>query len=421
MPFTQSLDACFPEAGARQRFEATLSRTPAGLEKLRRAKADGGLPLLRLPERADDLPTLERIAADWRGRFRRFVLFGIGGSSLGARALAELAPPAERSRLVVLDNLDPEGMARALAPEAIADAGFLLISKSGGTAETMAQALAARAAVETAFGRAALAERFLAIVEPGTSPLRRLAAEMGAPALDHDPKVGGRFSVLSLVGLLPALLVGLDARAIRAGAAEALKANLEAATPADAPAAAGAALNVASGKPQTVLLAYADALGLFGAWHRQLWAESLGKAGHGTTPIPALGPVDQHSQLQLWLDGPDDKLYTVIEPEAAGRGPEIPAAAARALGLDYLAGRRIGDLIAAMGRATAETLAARGRPVRRIRLARLDERAMGALLMHFMLETILAADLLGVDAFDQPAVEEGKVLARRYLQEMGGG
>lgn len=419
MPFTQSLDACFPDDGARARFDAALSRTPAGLEKLRRAKADGALPLLRLPDRVDDIAALERIAADWRGRFRRFVLFGIGGSSLGARALAELAAPEERGRLVVLDNLDPEGMARALAPDAIRDAGFLLVSKSGGTAETLAQALAARAAVETALGRGALADRFLAIVEPGTSPLRRLAAELGATALDHDPKVGGRFSVLSLVGLLPALLVGLDARAVRAGAAEALTANLEAAAPGEAPAAAGAALNVAADKTQTVLLAYADALGLFGAWHRQLWAESLGKGGRGTTPIPALGPVDQHSQLQLWLDGPDDKLYTVIEPEAAGRGPEIPDAGARALGLDYLAGRRIGDLIAAMGRATAETLAARGRPVRRIRLQRLDERAMGALLMHFMLETILAADLLGVDAFDQPAVEEGKVLARRYLQEMG--
>jgi glucose-6-phosphate isomerase len=412
MPFAQSL-------GARAGFEAALARTCAALDRLRRARDDGALPLLRLPARRDDLPELARLAAGWRARHRRFVLFGIGGSSLGARALAELAPPAERARLVVLDNLDPDAMARALAPEALEGTGFLLVSKSGGTAETLAQALAARAAVEAAFGRAALAERFLAIAEPGGNALRRLAEGMGAPALDHDPKVGGRFAVLSLVGMLPALLLGLDAAAVRAGAAEALAANLDAADPASAPAAQGAALNVSAGKAEAVLLAYVDALGLFGQWHRQLWAESLGKQGRGTTPVPALGPVDQHSQLQLWLEGPDDKLFTVIEAEAAGRGPRVPADAARALGLDYLAGRSIGDLVAAEGRATAETLAARGRPVRRLRFDRLDERVMGALMMHFMLETMIAADLLGVDAFDQPAVEEGKVLARRYLQEMG--
>jgi len=419
MPFIQSLDACFPGAGSRSRFDAALGRAKAGLAALRRARDDGSLPLLRLPALRDDLPELGRIAAGWRARHRRFVLFGIGGSSLGARALAELAPPAERSRLVVLDNLDPDAMARALAPDALAETGFLVVSKSGGTAETLAQALAARAAAEAVLGRAALADRFLIVAEPGGNALRRFAGEIGAPALDHDPKVGGRFAVLSLVGMLPALLLGLDAGAIREGAAEALDANLGAMEPAGAPAALGAALNVAAGKPQAVLLAYVDALGLFGQWHRQLWAESLGKGGHGTTPVPALGPVDQHSQLQLWLEGPDDKLFTVIEAAAAGRGPRVPADAARALGLDYLAGRTIGDLVAAEARATVETLIARGRPVRRIRLDRLDERAMGALLMHFMLETVLAADLLGVDAFDQPAVEEGKVLARRYLQEMG--
>jgi glucose-6-phosphate isomerase len=162
-------------------------------------------------------------------------------------------------------------------------------------------------------------------------------------------------------------------------------------------------------------MAYADRLERFTRWYVQLWAESLGKDGKGTTPLGALGPVDQHSQLQLFIAGPRDKLFTVITVDAAGKGPRIVADLAQACGEPGFAGKTIGDLVAAQGRATAETLAKNGCPVRTIHLDRLDEASLGELLMQFMLETIIAADLLGVDAFDQPAVEEGKVLAKQYL------
>jgi glucose-6-phosphate isomerase len=164
-----------------------------------------------------------------------------------------------------------------------------------------------------------------------------------------------------------------------------------------------------------VMLAYADRLERFTHWYVQLWAESLGKDGKGTTPVGALGPVDQHSQLQLFIAGPRDKLITVITTGAAGRGPRMAADLAALAGESDFAGKSIGDLAAAEGRATAETLAKHGCPVRTIHVERLDEASLGELLMHFMLETIIAAHLLGVDAFDQPAVEEGKVLAKRYL------
>jgi glucose-6-phosphate isomerase len=147
----------------------------------------------------------------------------------------------------------------------------------------------------------------------------------------------------------------------------------------------------------------------------QLWAESLGKDGNGTTPIGALGPVDQHSQLQLYIAGPRDKLFTIITVDTAGRGPRIAADLAQLAGEPDFAGKTMGDLVAAQGRATIETLAKNGCPVRSIHLDRLDAASLGELLMHFMLETIIAAHLLGVDPFDQPAVEEGKVLAKRYL------
>jgi glucose-6-phosphate isomerase len=185
------------------------------------------------------------------------------------------------------------------------------------------------------------------------------------------------------------------------------------------PAAVGAALAVAiaetKAKHISVLMAYADRLERFTRWYVQLWAESLGKDGKGTTPLAALGPVDQHSQLQLFIAGPRDKLFTVITVDAAGRGPRIAADLAQACGEPGFAGKTIGDLVAAQGRATAETLARNGCPVRTMHLDRLDEASLGELLMHFMLETIIAARLLGVDAFDQPAVEEGKVLAKQYL------
>ena len=135
----------------------------------------------------------------------------------------------------------------------------------------------------------------------------------------------------------------------------------------------------------------------------------------GARPRSALGPVDQHSQLQLFIAGPRDKLFTVITVAAAGRGPRLDAGLAAEAGEPGFGAKSIGDLVAAQGRATAETLAKNGCPVRTIRLDRLDESSLGELLMHFMLETIIAAHLLGIDPFDQPAVEEGKVLAKRYL------
>jgi glucose-6-phosphate isomerase len=166
------------------------------------------------------------------------------------------------------------------------------------------------------------------------------------------------------------------------------------------------------------MMSYGDRFAPFGMWFRQLWAESLGKKGLGTVPIRALGTVDQHSQLQLYLDGPNDKLFTMLY---AGPGEEDRLIAPESQSeseLDWLIGRSLGELLEASYRATSDTLVARGRPVRRFVLPVLDARAMGAMMMHFMLETVIAAHLLGVDPFDQPAVEQGKTLTRRYMTKL---
>ena len=241
--------------------------------------------------------------------------------------------------------------------------------------------------------------------------------------LEHHTGIGGRFSVLSNVGLLPALARGMDVLALRRGAQDVVTATLAAKNPREVPAAIGAAVAVAfsrdKGMSCQVMMPYADRLGYFAHWFVQLWAESLGKGGQGTSPIACLGPLDQHSQLQLFQDGPRDHLITILRTQTAGEGPAIAPDMAKIAGIPFLAGRNIGDLVAAQAAAVPEALAKAGRPVRIFDIPVLDERAMGALLMHFMLETIIAGRLLGLDPFDQPAVELAKTLTRERLSAAG--
>lgn len=412
---------------AEAELDAALVRAKPALAALGHRRDDGSLPLLRLPERRDDLAQLIPLADEIRRRFAHVVILGTGGSSLGGQTLCALAdlgfgPRPGAPRIHFLDNIDPAtftGLFTALDP---ARTAVVAISKSGGTAETLTQFVVCLDWLRQALGTAEIGDRCLAVTEPRDSALRRLASGFQMRILDHDPGVGGRFSVLSNVGMLPALIAGLDAAAVREGAAAVLEATLAAATPRQAAPALGAALSVAlaerRGVATTVIMPYVDRLAHFGLWFRQLWAESLGKQGRGTTPVRALGTVDQHSQLQLYLAGPADKMFTLVVLDAAGTGDLMAPDLTGDSDLAYLAGRRMGDLLDAEQRATATSLLRNGRPTRLFRLKMLDERHLGALLMHFMLETILAADLLGVDAFDQPAVEEGKILARQYLGEM---
>jgi len=417
LPFSVSYDLA-ADGGD---FESALAEAEAPLAWLRKAHGDGSLELLRVPDRHDDIEAARAASDQWSANTSEVVVLGIGGSSLGGQALAELIPfgTLRKPRVTFFDNVDPFTFAAALKSFDLRTTRFIAISKSGGTAEPLSQTLAAAGALEAAGGGKYLAQHFLAITEPKPSALKSFAASIDCPVIDHPAGVGGRFAVLTVVGILPALLLGLDVEALRAGAASVVAHMLAADSVREVPACAGAAFHHALSSKgmlrETVLWSYSDKLKTFGHWWRQLWAESLGKNGQGSTPIAALGPVDQHSQLQLFLDGPGGALYTILTTDTAGEGPEIPAARADVLGLGYLSGKHLGDLVAAEARATTETLVRRGRPVRRIHVPKLDERAIGALFMHFMLETIVMGRLMGVDPFDQPAVEEGKVLARQYL------
>jgi glucose-6-phosphate isomerase len=429
LPLTIDAEACFaPRVAAgldRAAFEAATDKAEAALGWIRTVAADGSLPLLGLPRRRDDILAWRPIVERYRRLYDDVVVLGTGGSSLGGATLCALVESGAGAgpRVHFLDNIDPVTFDARLAGLDLARTGVLAVSKSGGTAETLTQTLIVLDRLIERLGRENLGTHVTCIAEATENPLRRIAAEYGLFCLDHDPKVGGRYSALSVTGLLPAAIAGVDVDAVRRGAAAMLDATLSAPTALDAPAIAGAAINLGladQGVNQTVLLPYLDRLDRLSFWFRQLWAESLGKDGHGTTPINALGAVDQHSQLQLYLAGPRDKLFTVLVGDPRGRGGRIRAEVAgpAADDLGYLVGRTMGDLMAAEQRATIDTLIRNGCPTRVIAFPALNEEVMGALMMQFILETIAAAQMLSIDAFDQPAVEEGKVLARRFLAEM---
>ncbi|MFT5181378.1 MAG: glucose-6-phosphate isomerase, partial [Alphaproteobacteria bacterium] len=383
-------------------------------------EVDGGaLAAFDVCRQTANLADLEKLAGEFRARCDSVAVLGIGGSSLGGQALCALSMDSAAPNVRFFDNIDPATLDAAFAGVAPERVGLVIISKSGGTAETLAQALTLVPQLADKVGEG-LRERVVVITEPGDTPLRRLAARWNFDIRDHDPGIEGRYAVFSLVGLLPALIAGVDAKAVRAGAAAVLSQALDADGAADVPAAAGAAVSVALARERgaaiSVLMPYSDRLIKFAQWYRQLWAESLGKGGAGTTPVEALGAVDQHSQLQLYLDGPADKMFTLVTPGHAGTGATIDAGLAGELGLDYLAGRTVGDLMAAEQHATVDALVAEGCPTRVLAVDRVDAATVGALMMHYMLESVIAARLFGVDPFDQPAVEDSKVRARAYLK-----
>src|SRR6185312_16141625 len=326
MDYRQSINGCLADTVGQRgldhnSLDALLGRTAPALEKLKRMRDDGSLPLLRLPGRKDDIAQLRRVLKTFR------------------------AAPRQK----FLDNIDPATFEALFAAIDPARTGVVAISKSGGTAETMTQFAICVEWLRAKLDPDAVGRHTIAITEPRDNPLRLLAGKLTTPTLDHDPGIGGRYSVLSNVGLLPAMLAGLDVAALRAGAGETLDAALSAGTPRESGPALGAAISVALAEQHnigtTVILPYVDRLAHFGLWFRQLWAESLGKDGKGTTPIRAMGTVDQHSQLQLYLAGPADKMFTLVMGEPAGGGGAVTPDLGSDPELAYLAGRRMGDLL----------------------------------------------------------------------------
>ncbi len=440
MGIVQSVEGCLENSIglsglAAQEFRNWLTEVMPHIDKLKEAYHNKSLPLLRVPEKRNDIEAARQKFEQLSNSADCIVFLGTGGSSLGGQTLAQFGGwsiPGEKSRagfygprVRFYDNLDPRTLQQALNSFDLSKTRFVVTSKSGTTSETLVQTLAVMDAVRKAGLENQISKLFLGLTEPFVegrhNSIRNLFSELGIPMLEHDPGVGGRYSVLTNVGLLPAFSKGLDVTALRSGANLVLQELLNAESPEQCAPAVGAAVSVGLSKEKGVsnmiMMPYADRLAKFSHWFVQLWAESLGKGGEGTFPIATLGPVDQHSQLQLFMDGPNCLMITIVRTRCAGTGPVIPADLAAKVGLDFLADRAAGDLVAAQQDAIAQALMGAGRPVRILDIDPFDEHTLGRLLMHFMLETILAAGLLGIDPFDQPAVETGKRLARESLSK----
>lgn len=401
------------------------------LEEARRALlAKAGTGMLGWTELPQQDPRQYLDFAAAAGRYECLLVIGIGGSALGPTALAtallpfywnELSPEARggRPRLYVLDNVDPDEMAALLGRLDLARTLVNVISKSGNTGESMAGYLVARERLEAAVGAAALKDHLVFTTDPAKGTLRPMGDALGVPMFALPAGVGGRFSVLSAVGLLPAALTGMDVAALLAGARDMAKtvAQTEAW---DNPACAFAGVHylqdTALGRRVSVMMPYSARLRDVAGWYRQLWAESLGKAVDrqgkivhtGPLPVKALGVTDQHSQLQLYAEGPDDKVFTFLGLGEFAEEMRIPAPGPEAASLAYLGGHTVAELMWAEQKSTAWALAKKGRPSLTITLPRADAHSLGALLYLLEMATAIAGELYDVDAFDQPGVELSK-------------
>jgi glucose-6-phosphate isomerase len=372
--------------------------------------------------------------------YENLVILGIGGSALGTTALATaLLPPyynlqtkrgrKGHPRLFVMDNIDPDTFRQLMRVCPPQKTLYNVISKSGSTAETMSQLMLAVEAVEKKVGADKIKEHVVVTTNPrGTakSLLHPVADEYGLKEFSLPLNVGGRFSVFSPVGMFPAAMVGMDVDALFEGCA-AMDQQCGSPDINENPAYLHGAVqyiaDTKKGKKMSVMMPYADALRDVADWYRQLWAESLGKKSDrdgnevytGQTPINALGATDQHSQIQLYREGPNDKLINVLELSRFNKTVKIPGALKSVADLEYLRGSTMNKLMAAELRGTVDALKASQRPVCRIVLPRSDAHSVAQLLYLLEVETAMAGELYNIDAFDQPGVEEGKRIARDLM------
>jgi glucose-6-phosphate isomerase len=432
----------------RARVAELVSRFAVIQSEVRNRREAGEYGFYRLADQAATVRQIQVFAEGVGQAYDHVLVLGIGGSALGTKALLNaLRRPAWNEwddegrdffpRLTVLENIDPTTVAAAL--ERIDPRRVLVnvISKSGGTAETMAQYLVVREWLEQALGSAA-SRHFVFTTDPARGALREIAQREHVATLDVPPEVGGRFSVLSPVGLLPAALVGIDVEALLAGARLAVERS-EPDNLTQNPAALYAGLHWAAdtglGARVHVLMPYTDRLREFAEWYRQLWAESLGKRVDrngkpvhlGPTPVGAVGATDQHSQVQLFMEGPYDKVITFVTIDDLGVDVPIPGRPAPSTGsgqvlppdLEYLTGHTLGELLRAEYEATSAALAQMGRMSCTLSLPDLTPATIGEAIMFYQLATGYAGAWYGIDPFDQPGVELGKRLTYAAMGRPG--
>ena len=390
-------------------------------QDLKKAWQDGSVGYFSLPERSRDLRGTLELAADIKRRYKTLLVLGIGGSDLGARMLVRALQP-EKGGLDIKflgANTDPEEITQVLSGVDLKKTAINIVSKSGGTIEPMSTFMLVRDRLIRQVGKKQHAKHVIATTDRATGTLRAIADDQGYHTLPVPDDVGGRFSVLTPVGLFPAACAGIDAGKLLRGLKETREYFFRQA------ASANAILKFAGlhylgytkqNRNITVLMPYAARLDLFGDWFRQLWAESLGKRNSvtgreinvGLTPVAALGATDQHSQVQLYNEGPQDKLVTFIAVEKMRNDYTVPVAFADLPGVAYLGGHQFSEILQTERRATAQALAEHGKPNGTLTIPEINETSVGSLVGFFMIATSVMGDLLKIDPYNQPGVETGK-------------
>ena len=393
--------------------------------KIRAEYESGEIGYYRLPQQGAGV--IARAQEFFSARsYDGVVLLGIGGSSVGVRALYEMLHPRVRKnlRFEILDNLDGHSVNRALEGLNFARTIFIVSSKSGGTIET----ISLFKVVLQRFGISdlkTLAKNFIFITDVG-SPLDIFAREHSACVINMPANVGGRFSVLSAVGLVPAVGLGLDAHALLSGAEEAKKAYLDEILSASGIVAQNKILQKAhhyathKSAKINVLFSYGDALRALGEWYVQLWAESLGKkigfSRVGLTPVGLVGSRDQHSFLQLIMDGVKDKTVTFLKLTDNGTTDAVPGISLQGLeGCDFVNGMRLDEVLNLQCDATLQAVLNEGISVDLIEVPQLCEQSVGELFYYFELLTSATGAILGVSTYDQPGVEVGKRILKSLV------
>ena len=413
-------------------------RLMAALDVLRMRRGPKDLAWMDLPYQKESVAEILAYAREVEGVYDDVLVLGIGGSALGVTALktallpfySDYLSPEERRhpRLWVLDNVDPDWVVAALRlldPERTL---VIVTSKSGSTTETMAQFLIVRDWLRARLGDGA-ACHLVAITDPDKGALREIATREGYRSFAIPQGVGGRFSVLSPVGLVPAALVGIDIEELLAGAAYADELAWVRALRRNVPGMAAALQHLAYHRGQriSVLMPYSQHLRDVADWWRQLWAESLGKKMNlmgrrvniGPTPVLALGTTDQHSQIQLYVEGPADKVISFVAVEHFGEEGPIPPAQPGEEDIAYLGGHSLAELINVEREATAIALAQAGRPNATYIMPEVNPFTVGQFLYMLEMQTALSGLFYAVNAYDQPGVEAGKIATYALLGRPG--
>lgn len=427
-----ALEECLGPAGVGAReLEGLQARVALAHERLDAQRRAKELRFRDLPHEKHDVQAIVDLAAEVASEIDTLVVLGIGGSALGARAVVEaLHPPfhdhrpgsSERgARLIIADNIDPRTFEAILDEVDPHKTAFNVISKSGETAETMSQFLIVRERMLRVLGAVDYSRHFVITTDADAGALRQIVNDEGFRSLSIPAGIPGRFSVLTSVGLFPAAVAGIDIHQLLAGAA-AMDERCSSPSLFENPAYLHGAIlylaEIAHQKTTHVLMPYSDALRGLGNWFVPLWAESLAKmidvdgrpVQAGQNPIAAVGASDQHTRLQLFAEGPNDKILTFIRVEDHGARVDIPEGYGDLESVAYLGGRTLGELLNLEQRATEVSLGELGRMTTTLHVPSVNAFTVGQLIYLLQVQAVLVATLHRVNPFNQPGIEAGKRL-----------